>query len=48
MPAIVTIVKPKITQGEEAKVLERISQVMEKIVAKEYGINVKYMLKRTR
>ena len=47
MPATVTIVKPDITGDEEIRILERISDVLEKIVAREYGINTKFTLKRT-
>lgn len=47
MPATVTIVKPNITNDEESKNLERISNVLEKIVAREYGISTKFTLKRT-
>jgi len=48
MPATVTIVRPNITAEEEKKVLENIAHVMEKMAAKQYGINVKYTLTRTR
>jgi hypothetical protein len=46
MPESVTIVKPNITNDEEIINLERISNVLEKIVAREYGISVKFTLKR--
>jgi hypothetical protein len=48
MPATVTIVRPNITPEEEIKALERISHVLEKIVAKEYGVKVKFTLTRSR
>jgi hypothetical protein len=44
--AKVTITKPNITPEEEINVLERISYVIEKIIAKEYGVKVKFNLKR--
>ncbi|GCD12219.1 MULTISPECIES: hypothetical protein [Clostridium] len=46
MPATVTIVRPNNTPEEEIKVLERISHVIEKIITKEYGVKVKFTLKR--
>lgn len=45
--ANVTIIKPKITSNEEMKVFESISHVLEKIVAKEYGLKAKFKLART-
>jgi len=44
--AKVTIVKPTITKEEEIKVFERISCVLEKIVAKEYGVRTKFTIAR--
>jgi len=45
--AKVTIIKPAIVKAEETTVFEHISQVLEKIVAKEYGAKTKFTLTRT-
>lgn len=44
--AKVTIIKPTITKEEEIKAFKRISHVLEKIVAKEYGIKAKFTISR--